>query len=276
MHGQEADNMQYETFMQRISIGFIQIVLFNYKNVCQVSFLFMHCVNINRTNVLFIAGDHKCYSNWQIVNFVFIVTWVLPFPIAMTTAYYLHKKKFISTSNFLICLMLPVLVPFFMFVAWSCCKSYRNDNSVENYTREKLFEIFEQPYRINYFWWESYRLYEMFLVAGIVTLYIDSVQRVAILSPLFIMLWLTHYHVKPFRESSKMLRKLDLLSNTFLCLQLIISMFRANVYTHNLPHQFPVDDVSKLTKYLDEIFSPWWWLVLIYLATRKTKTHKIS
>jgi len=257
--------------LQKVLIALIIIATFNYKNMCQVAFNFIHCENINGINVLYIAGDRKCYAAWQVANMLFLWLWVVPFPIALSTAYYLHKQKYISTSKFMLCVLVPLSAPVFVYQTRKGRDRSIKENSEKSF-RVELFQMFEQSYRPNFFWWESYRLLERCLVAAIVTFFINPVKRIIILSPLFISFLLFRYIADPYKQQLKLVKMLDLVSNAFLCLMVIINMFRAIIFSYNLPFEFPVNQVSTIAYYLEVIFSPIWFII-IYILTKKCMTQ---
>ena len=172
----------------------------------------------------------------------------------------------------MVCVMLPILVPVFVCLAYAG-KLHCEKESEERYLKIELFQKFEQSYRPNFFWWESYRLVERLLVAAVVTFVINPVERLMILSPIFVMITIFHYLVNPYKRSLKLVKTLDLFSNAFLCLMLIVNIFRADVFTHNLSYQFPVDKVSKMVSYFEYIFSPWWIFIICFFINKFTKNE---
>ena len=164
----------------------------------------------------------------------------------------------------MVCVMIPLSIPVFIYLPLKRKgRTIKEDD--EPYFREQLSEMFEESYRPNFFWWESYRLMERCLTAAIVTFVINPVKRTIILSPFFVMFLMFRYVFDPYKQSLKLVKMLDILSSAFLCLLVVINMFRADVYTHNLPFQFPVDEVSTIAYYLELIFSPLWFLIIWFM-----------
>ena len=257
-----------KSLLQTILLAYITIITFNYKTLCKTAFKFIHCVEVGGVDVLYIAGDQVCYDNWHYVNMIFLLLWVIPFPIALSTAYYLHKRKYINTSRFLVCVIFPIST-----IVIFCLARYKNvqenyDDSGERLFSSELFEIFEEPYRPNFFWWESYRLFERCFVAAIVTFYIDPVERTMVLSPIIVAFSFIHYQANPYKRSLRVVKMLDLVSNILLCMLVAINMFRAVVFTYNLPYEFPVNKASTIAYHFEYILTPIWVLVL-YFVVRK-------
>ena len=215
-------------------------------------------------NVLYISAEIRCFENWQIANIIFLVVWALPFPIALSTGYYLLKMKFITISNCMVCVMLPISSIIFIYRSRNRIRK-RNEDEEEKEARSQLFQMFEVSYRPKFFWWESYRLLERLLVAGIVTFVITLVKRTMILSVIFALFLLFRYVLNLYKRSLKLVKMLDLVSNIFLCVLVAINMFRAVIFTHNLPFQFPVDEVSNMAYYIEYLLSPLWILIILFL-----------
>ncbi|XP_066923316.1 uncharacterized protein [Clytia hemisphaerica] len=257
-------NKRTSSIIDTFSIGFFTIMAFCYKNLSKISFNFIHCVPIKETAVLYIAGDIECYTSWQIANFIFLAIWVLPFPIASTAAYNLHKKKHISVWLFITCLTFPIMTPFFYLRK----KQRWLSESEEKKIQEKLYETFETPYKTNMFWWEAWRLYERLILSFLATYLIDPVVRMTILAPIITIYLIIHYYVNPYKNN--VLTKLDLSSYFCLCLHAVINMFRSVVYIHSLPLQFPIDFGVKITNVMEEMFTPLW-ILLALLIHKKLK-----
>ena len=167
-------------------LAYVIIVTFNYKNLCPIALNFIHCKNINGVSVLYISGETECFENWQIANACLLLFCVIPFPFALSTANYLHKQKYIDTFKCMVCVIVPISVPIFAILAWTG-RIRRDKKNEERLFGNELFQMFEESYRSNFFWWESYRLYERFLMTAIITFVINPIKRTIILCPLFVL-----------------------------------------------------------------------------------------
>ena len=119
-------------------------------------------------------------------------------------------------------------------------------------------ERFEEPYRKNYFWWETRTLYERLIVGCLTTFLVDPVIRLFALTPaLLLFLWI-HIRAKPFKYTKSLLYRVDMASYICLCFSLVINILRVVVYIYSLPSQHPIDLVLRVSMYLEHFLSPVW------------------
>ena len=262
---------------QRFYVGYYIVMAFSYEKLSSIAFSLINCIKINGLSVLYIAGDVKCFTSWQIFNIIFLALWVIPFPLVVTIGYYLLKKKEISVWIFLVCITFPPLLVIFCFII-KCChfpvrtkSKGRNEQAIIN----NLQEIFEEPYKWNYFWWESWTLYERLIVACITTYVIDPVVRLCALAPVILFFLWFHYWSKPFKHTMKILLQVDIGSYICLCLSLVVNMVRGIVYIYSLPSsQYPIALVLKASFYLEYLFTPIWPLIIYLVVTQAIKKIK--
>ena len=191
---------QYESKSQRKSlplkkrfyIGFYVAVAFSYQKVSTFAFRLIHCVTINSQKVLYIAGDTKCYNTWQILDMLFLFLWVIPFPASISCAYHLLKKDKINVRVFILCIILPP-VTLLVYILTKCfyISVKARNRKHEKHIKTTFSERFEEPYRKNYFWWETWTLYESLIVGCLTTFLVDPVIRLFAFTPaLLLFLWI--------------------------------------------------------------------------------------
>ena len=251
---------------KRFYVGFYVVVAFSYQKLSTFAFRLIHCVKINNENVLYIAGETKCY---------FLAFWVIPFPASVSCAYHLLRKDKINVRVFMLCIMLPPATPLFYILMKYFHISIKARNCRhEEHIKTKFSERFEEPYRKSYFWWESWTLYERLIVGCLTTFLVDPVIRLFALTPaLLLFLWI-HIRTKPFKYTKSLLYRVDMASYICLCLSLVINVLRAVVYIYSLPSQHPIDQVLRISMYLEHLFTPVWVLILhffVSLIRRKSK-----
>ena len=253
---------------KRFYVGFYVVVAFSYQKLSTFAFRFIHCVKINSKNVLYIAGDTKCYNTWQILDMLFLAFWVIPFPASVSFAYHLLKKDKINVRVFMFCIMLPAATPLIYVLTKYFYVSIKARNCKhEQHIKTKFSEIFEEPYRKNYFWWETWTLYERLIVGYLTTYLVDPVIRLFALTPtLLLFLWI-HICAKPFKYNRSLLYQVDMASYICLCLSLVINVLRAVVYIYSLPSQPPIDLVLRVSMYLEPLFTPVWVLIIRFLVS---------
>ena len=250
---------------ERLYVGYYVVIAFSYEKLASIAFQLINCVEIEGSKVLYFAGDVECYKYWQKLDICFLVIWVIPFPAAVITGYYLLSKNKISVWIFMACVTFPpLIIVIFIAVKYSNFNvNIKSKGKHEGSINESLENIFEEPYRKKYFWWEAWILYERLIVACIATFLIDPVIRLCSLTPvLMVFLWF-HNWAKPYKPTMKILFHLDILSYLCLCFSLVSNMIRAIVYIYSLPlSQDPIDKALEMSLYLEYILSPLWPLIL--------------
>ena len=264
---------------ERLYVGYYVVIAFSYEKLASIAFQLINCVEIEGSRVLYFAGDVECYKYWQKLDICFLVIWVIPFPAAVIAGYYLLRKNKISVWIFMACVTFPpLIIVIFIAVKYSNFNvNIKSKGKHEGSINESLENIFEEPYRKNYFWWEAWTLYERLIVAGIATFLIDPVIRLCSLTPvLMVFLWF-HNWAKPYKPLMKILFHLDVFSYICLCFNLVSNMIRAIVYIYSLPlSQYPIDKALNVSLYLEYIFSPLWPLIAYFIVAftkKKLKKH---
>ena len=253
---------------KRFYVGFYVVVAFSYQKVSTFAFRLIHCVKINSENVLYTAGDTKCYNTWQVLDMLFLAFWVIPFPASVSCAYYLLKKDKINVRVFMLCIILPPVTPLIYILVKCLHISIKSRNCRhEKHIKTKFCERFEEPYRKNYFWWESWTLYERLIVGCLTTFLVDPVIRLFALTPaLLLFLWI-HIRAKPFKYTKSLLYRVDMFSYICLCFSLVINILRAVVYVFSLPSQHPIDLVLRVSMYLEHLFTPVWVIIIHFFVS---------
>ena len=253
---------------KRFYVGFYVVVTFSYQKISTFAFRLIHCVKINSENVLYIAGDNKCYNTWQVLDMFFLTFWVIPFPASVSLAYHLLKNDKINVRIFMLCIILPPATPL-IYILMKCLHisvKARNCRH-EEHIKTKFYERFEEPYRKNYFWWESWTLYERLIVGCLTTFFVDPVIRLFVLTPAILLFLWIHIRAKLFKYTKSLLYRVDMFSYICLCFSLVINILRAVVYIYSLPSQHPIDLVLRVSMYLEHLFTPVWVLIMYLFVT---------
>ena len=261
---------------KRFYVGFYVVVAFSYQKISTFSFRLIHCVKINSEYVVYIAGDIKCYNTWQVLDMLFLAFWVIPFPASVSFAYHLLKKDKINVRVFMLCIILPPTTPLiYIFMKCFHISIKARNCKHEEHIKTKFCERFEEPYRNNFFWWETWTLYERLIVGCITTFLVDPVIRLsALTTALLLFLWI-HIRAKPFKYTKSLLYRVDMASYICLCLSLVINILRAVVYIYSLPSQHPIDLVLRVSIYLEHLFTPVWVLIIrFFVSLIRTKFKK--
>ena len=261
---------------KRFYVGFYVVVAFSYQKVSTFAFHLIHCVKINSQNVIYIAGDTKCYNTWQVLDMLFLAFWVIPFPASVSCAYQFLKKDKINVRVFMLCIIMPpaTLLIYILIKCFHISIKARNCKH-EEHIKTKFSERFEEAYRKKYFWWETWTLYERLIVGCLTTFLVDPIIRLFALTPtLLLFLWI-HIRAKPFKYTKRLLYRVDMVSYICLCLSLVINILRAVVYIYSLPLQHPIDLVLPVSVYLEHLFTPVWVLIIqFFVSLVRTKFVK--
>ena len=80
-------NSKAKWLLSRFYVGYYIILAFCYKNVCRTVFRLLNCKTMNEVTFLYIDGTVECFTLWQVANILFLICWVVPFPIAVILGY---------------------------------------------------------------------------------------------------------------------------------------------------------------------------------------------
>ena len=109
---EEQDNrdLNHESFKKTMSYRLkgscVQLFLIGYASIATFCVSAVHCIKFEDGNLyLFIQAETvQCYQQWQIIIFVFIGSWLLPFPIALYRGCVLLRSRQITPNQFLMIL----------------------------------------------------------------------------------------------------------------------------------------------------------------------------
>ena len=261
----------------RLGVYFIRILMFSYKNIASASLIFLKYIEVAGARVLFIKGDMECYQWWQIVIAVFLLTWILFFPLSLKISFNMFMRDKISFSKFILCLVAP-------FVLVTDCFLNRNIVSVnlqksrdlsESEVKTILREIFEESSRIKIedsrdsreetVFYETWRLYQRVLLAIVATFCIDPIVRITFMTPTVILIAISYFMISPYKREMYILRWMEAFSilGFFVCLGQ--SMFGGFLYVYDINDGDSVKLVWQVFTILDLIFSPILLLICFFI-----------
>ena len=253
----------------RLGVSIIRILMLSYKNMARTSLMLLNCVEVAGVRRLFIKGDIKCFQWWQIVIAVLLFTWIMFFPLSLKVSYSMFMKDNISFPKLIWCLTVPFAV----------ITKYRLNRNVVSFDLQKrrntyevkeiLKEIFEESYRLKTsdageetVFYETWRLYQRFLLAVVATLCINPLVRITLLTPIVFLIAICYLVYKPFKPEMFVLHWMEVFSILGIFVCLTHNMFRGVLYVYNINYEYPVTFVLKAFGILDVIFTPF--CVLIY------------
>ena len=254
-------------FFGRFYVGYYVVLAFCYKNIAKVAFTFIHCKTVSSVSFLYINGEIECFQQWQIANLLFLIFWVAPFPIAIIFGYRRLKMRHISPWMFLMLLTFPVLSIVLLFVLILRNKKRRNIHLTQT-VDERLIEIFEEPYKERFYWWEAWRLLERLIVSGITVFLSNPIHRVIYLIPIFLFFTYFHFRMNPYKKSMFILRRLDTISWLCLLINLGTNSARAVAYLYNVPDAESVNQALRVATILEQLCSPLWYLIISFVKKK--------
>ena len=256
-----------------LKVGLYVLLSFSYKNIVKTALALIHCRQAEGFWFLYIDGTITCYNSWQAVNIAFIVLWVIPFPFAVAFGYILLRNQKIPLWTFLCGLLIPFGMCFVFARDAFSSKERRHHLSQSSYNinrkiKFRFQEIFEEPYKSSFIWWEAWRLLERFVVTAFSIFIINPVLRTIYLAPILIFFLYFHFRMDPFKESMGILRQLDMVSYFCLCIHLVINSLRSVSYIYSLHDDELMISIEKAFSICEEIVSPLWYLILSMVGNK--------
>ena len=248
--------------MEKLGIGCLRVLMWNYKNLASLSLIWLHCVDISDAKVLYIKGDVLCYQWWQLMGAVFFVTWIIPFPLSLMLTYRLYMKDKITFKQLFVCLIMPLLSIIF-YLNSKCNNTYVFAKPVHTGNVKRLLrEMFEECYRKNAdeseecVFYESWRLYQRVIFAVVCVFSINPISRVVAMTPTIFAFAVFYNIVQPFKKEQYVLHWIEMVSVLGFAFALINNMFRSFLYVYDISNEDPIATTLKTLLLLDELFSP--------------------
>ena len=258
------NNSKVIWLVSRFNVGYYIILAFCYKNICRAVFRLLNCKTMNEETFLYIDGSVECFTFWQVANMVFLVCWVVPFPFAVMLGYHLFKNKKISVVTYIYFLIFPIVYIHKTFLSKRRWAQFKRNKFIE----QRFAEIFEEPYRKNFFWWESWRLIERLIVSGTAVFLTNPIYRILYMTPVFAFLTYFHLRMNPYKRSMYILKRLDSVSWLCLSVHLFINGIRAVVYIYDVPNIDFINHALQAANILEEFFSPLWYLITSFIFNK--------
>ena len=248
--------------MEKLGIGCLRVLMWNYKNLASLSLIWLHCVDISDTKVLYIKGDVFCYQWWQLMGAGFLVTWILPFPLSLMLTYRLYMKEKITFNQLYVCLIMPLLSIIF-YLNSKCKNTHVFAKPVHTGNVKRLLrEMFEECYRKNAdkseecVFYESWRLYQRVIFAAVCIFSINPILRVVAMTPTIFAFAVFYNIVQPFKKEQYVLHWIEMVSVLGFAFALINNMFRSFLYVYDINNEEAIATSLKTLLLLDELFSP--------------------
>ncbi len=202
------EHKKEDTFLVRLSTGFMLCLLFTYQRLATSSFTLLNCVPVGDESVLFIDGSVQCYQYWQLGVIAYAVCCIVPFCFVLTLGPGLLKDGYISLPSFFIACILPF--PFVIY--WVTLRLVKRGKPVpehpESFAAEAqaVYKVLQGPFKDNrnkYLGpecWAGVLIGRRLVLVLLFTFVNNSLIRV--LSMLFVsfLVLLHHVHVQPYKD----------------------------------------------------------------------------
>ncbi|XP_057302307.1 uncharacterized protein LOC130636566 [Hydractinia symbiolongicarpus] len=246
----------------------LQISLLGYTIWAGFALNMINCQKINGKAVLYINGNITCFTWWQKLSISFLVLWIIPFPFTLWLAVQMLKKHRLSIKEFFLCVFIPLAtLPYYLKVR---CLSRRVINNISEI--DNLTNMFEEPFRLNAkkkpIFWDSWRLFQRFIIAVFTTYFINPIQRLSLILPVMLVLLVVHLRVQPYKN--KLVNWLETASLVSLCFLVGVNLFRSFVYFYGLSLEYHIDMVLSVFTVMEILCNPPVFLI-VHLVIHKIK-----
>lgn len=185
----------------------ISCFLFFFQKISSTALSLVHCVTLGDQSILFLDGTVTCYQTWHVPVWLFIMCWVMPFFFALTVTPGILEAKRISTTELILCIVVPVLsLPY--LAAKGLMKKLQIQAAGETESEKKVVDSLLKSYKNIYLlnrWpicWtgiiKARRLILVFLSVFISNL----VLRILLIIILTMVSLFLHLNVSPYQDNS--------------------------------------------------------------------------
>ena len=193
--------------------AFLLVFLISYQQTITGLFTLVQCVQVQHCTVLYVQGDFKCYTWWQILIKIFLALNIFPLLVVLSHLPFHLKEKKISTKCFLLSCLFPVPVLIYvLFMRLHEMKSRKSkdiesnpnimkDTKHKNDVKEPILYTLLEHYRIltifgfKLTWLGIHKLYRLLLVCN--TYIIEPIPRLSVMISILFCVTICNVFVKP-------------------------------------------------------------------------------
>ena len=233
-------------FFLRLQCCILQIIVFGYSTMTSSAFSLVSCVHLQTGNrIFFFDGSIQCWQWWQVIVWILIAVWILPFCIAVFVSPRLLKQNKVGTKVFFISLACPL--PFMVYLG---TKHFRKKDRVSNPSpyeevkddrensssqKSELLKTLEGPYRkgtsfTNYLYWDAVLIFQRLVLIVLCVTILNPIVRLYLILISVICFLIIHILTFPFNSLG--LNLTQACSLAFLCICSMLNMFHAYVYVN--------------------------------------------
>ena len=240
------------TFDIRCKVVMLQVLLVGYTNITTFSLQMINCVKVMEDYRLFIDGNITCLTLWQFPVIILFFIWVLPFSLTLYCSARLLRQQVISVNEFLKCIVFPPILIFLSLTRHQKPNKTRKIIPDVDHEKEHILSVLEEPFSLKkgkHVLWDPVIVGRRLVIAIISTFQVNLVYRLCSVFPVLILFLLHHCRVFPYK--SDLLNTLESFCLTNLCFLGVVNLFRAFVYTYDIPYHHPTDVTSGVFNILE-------------------------
>ena len=204
----------------RFISALLDVFLFSYQSVADVSLSLIKCVTVGDQSVLFYSSNIHCLQSWQYLPILLNVVYVFPQFLVMLLGPGCVRRGEVSTAFFVLGCFLP---PIFL-IRLICIKSKTNSTDDISPTSQAIVDKIQGPYKdriLGKEWcWEGTVTLRRYLLVILITFVTDPVHRFLLVTVLCVIILCVHLVFQPYQ-----LRSSNILETVVLATLCLLSSF---------------------------------------------------
>ena len=113
------NSQPYSTLKSLLVKAFLMALLLSFQQIVTGAFTLVQCVDIGGSKVLYIQGDIKCYTWWQVATQVYIFSNIIPILFVLSVTPLFVKNNTMSVCLFILSSVFPIpSLIYFIILRW--------------------------------------------------------------------------------------------------------------------------------------------------------------
>ena len=259
----------------RFLVVFVELLLFTYQTVTDISLLSIDCVQIGTEEVLSIKGSVTCFQPWQYGMITIITLYVAPLFLVLLLGPPALSSGKLPWPIFIVGCIFPIVFVIIYPVLLIKNKSNAKKASAPDpqSTAIMVADKITGPYRnVHGIWcWEGVVILQRFVLGIIVSASNDMLVKYFLLALANLIILLLHVIVRPFKEKSSNIA--DITTLLFLSIISLISLVKSVLYKVGVIPVGQLQSIYITLEYINFILLIVLPFVLIVLVILACLTH---
>ena len=209
----------------RFISALLDVFLFSYQSVADVSLSLIKCVTVGDQSVLFYSSNIHCLQSWQYLPILINIVYVFPQFLVMLLGPGCVRRGEVSVAFFILGCFLP---PIFL-IRLICLKSKLSSTDDITPTSQAIVDKIQGPYKdkiLGKEWcWEGTVTLRRYLLVILITFVTDPVHRFLLVTVLCVIILCVHLVFQPYQLRSSNILETVVLAT--LCLLSSFSLIKA-------------------------------------------------